>query len=205
MKALKRQRHTEVADLLTDIALQVRSGVAAVSQLLGAPAQTPQSQHEELLALEGRALDLHFALMTHIRSVFLLPLSREDVFSLSQHLNRALEHVVATGDLMLARTQLELDGQSHAQLENLSRQSELTVTAMSRLEDYDHLEEYWIQMQRLTKQVNRTHRRWITATDGAFQPNIALQQNQVAEQMLAASHALRAVSVLCGSIVVRES
>lgn len=205
MIALHRQRHTQSTDLLTEIAQQVRAGAGLLAQLLGTPGGERAAHREELLSLEGRTMDLHFALMTHIRSVFLTPLPREDIYNLSQQLNRTMEHVTAAGDFILTRHHLQLPPQSHAQLETLSRQVDLTTTAMSRLEDFNHLEDYWAQMQRLSKQANRTHREWVTSTDSAFQPNIALQQSDLAKEILAAVHAQRAVAVICGSIIVRES
>ncbi|WP_258934520.1 hypothetical protein [Nesterenkonia pannonica] len=42
-------------------------------------------------------MDKHLALMTQIRSVFLTPIPREDVYSISAYLNRAMEHLMAVG------------------------------------------------------------------------------------------------------------
>lgn len=205
MIALNRQRQRSETNLLTNIAREVRSGAELLGQLLGASAAERDSHREKLLGLEGRVMDLHFNLMTQIRSVFLTPLPRQDIYSLSQQLNRTMEHVVGTGDLLLRRTSLQLPAEAAEMLESLSRQAELTDLAMRRLDDFDHLEGYWLQLQRLTKQANRTHRNWVTSTDSAFQPNIALQQVQLADQILAAVHSQRRVAVICGSIIVRES
>ena len=198
-------RHAQSTDLLTNSAQEVRAGVGLLAQLLGAEAGERTSHREELLGLEGRVLDLHFTLMTHIRSVFLTPLPREDIYALSQQLNRTVEHVVAAGDLILARQNLVLPEASFDQLETLHRQVELTAAAMGRLEDFDYLENYWEMMQRLAKQANRTHRAWLTATDSTFQPNIALQQSELSGEILRAVHAQREIAVICGSIIVRES
>lgn len=205
MIARRGQRHSQTVELLTDLGREVRTATNLLSQLLGMPARDRRPLREELIGLEGAAMDLHFNLMTHIRSVFLTPLPREDIYALSRLLNRALEHVVAAGDLIIARENLTLPRQSSDQLEILGRQADLTVDALARLEDFDFLEEYWIQVQRLTKQANRTHREWITSTDSAFQPNIALQQAQIATAMLQAVESLRKVSTTAGSIIVRES
>lgn len=205
MIALNRQRRHNQANLLTDIAQEVRSGVGLLGQLLGVSATERASQRQKLLGLEGRVMDLHFNLMTQIRSVFLTPLPREDIYAISQQMNRTMEYVVGAGDLLLQRTTLQLPAQAAEMVESLGRQTELTDIAMRRLDDFDHLEGYWKQLQRLTKQANRTHREWVTSADSAFQPNIALQQSQLADQILAAVHAQRGVATICGSIMVRES
>ena len=205
MSPRRGQRQSRATELLTDITTELRSGVGILSQLLGAPDRERAALREKLLGLEGASMDVHFNLMTHIRSVFLTPLPRQDIYMLSQQLNRTMEHVVASGDLIVARTHLKLAPQSHDQIETLGSQVDLTAAAMARLEDFDHLEDYWIQMQRLAKQANRTHRDWVTSTDGAFQPNIALQQSEIATAILSAAEAQRAVATTVGSIIVRES
>lgn len=202
---IARRGRSQAAELLTKIAREVRSGVQLLGQLLGTPESERAALRDELLALEGNAMDLHFNLMTHMRSVFLTPLPRQDIYTLSQQLNRTMEHVVAAGDFLLVREHLKLAPQSSEQVETLTRQVDLTIGALSRLDDFDQLEDYWIQMQRLAKQGNRTHREWIISTDGAFQPNIALQQTQVAEALLSAVEAQRTVAITAGSIIVRES
>lgn len=200
-----RRGRSQAAELLTNTAREVRSGVQLLAQLLGAPEAERGALREELLTLEGNAMNLHFNVMTHMRSVFLTPLPRQDIYSLSQQLNRTMEHVVAAGDFLISRNRLKLSPQSSEQVETLTRQVDLTIGALSRLDDFDQLEDFWIQMQRLAKQANRTHREWIISTDGAFQPNIALQQTQVAEALLSAVEAQRTVAITAGSIIVRES
>lgn len=206
MIALSRARHDGPASLLAEIADELRSGAGLLSELLGTAPSERQSHREDLLSLEGRAMDKHLALMTQIRSVFLTPIPREDIYAISSGLNRAMEHLVSVGDLLISRSGLGLPEQAHQQLEILTRQVELTAAALRRLEDLDHLEEYWSQTQRLTKQANRGHREWFTSTDGTLQPGIALQHAEIAAEILAAVHALRDdVATVCGSIVVRES
>lgn len=200
-----RRGRSQAAELLTNTAREVRSGVQLLAQLLGLPEAEREALREELLTLEGNAMNLHFNVMTHMRSVFLTPLPRQDIYSLSQQLNRTMEHVVAAGDFLISRNRLKLSPQSSEQVETLTRQVDLTIGALSRLDDFDQLEDFWIQMQRLAKQANRTHREWIISTDGAFQPNIALQQTQVAEALLSAAEAQRTVAITAGSIIVRES
>lgn len=200
-----RRGRSQAAELLTNTAREVRSGVQLLAQLLGLPEAEREALREELLTLEGNAMNLHFNVMTHMRSVFLTPLPRQDIYSLSQQLNRTMEHVVAAGDFLISRNHLKLSPQSSEQVETLTRQVDLTIGALSRLDDFDQLEDFWIQMQRLAKQANRTHREWIISTDGAFQPNIALQQTQVAEALLSAAEAQRTVAITAGSIIVRES
>lgn len=198
-------RRSETVELLASIAQEVSSGVDLLGQLLGTPTGQRQQLQQELNTLEGAALDHHFRLLTNIRTVFLTPLPREDIHALSQQLNRTLEHVVAAGDLIVARGRLSLPRHSADLLETLGMQTDLTVSALARIEDIGNLEEYTIRINRLTKQANRTYRRWVTSTDGAFQPNIAMQQEQIATAMLQAVESLREVATIVGSIIVRES
>ncbi|HIX00388.1 MAG TPA: hypothetical protein H9871_09610 [Candidatus Nesterenkonia stercoripullorum] len=205
MSARRAPRHSAAAGHLREISQQLRTGVSLLSQLLGTPEKSGQDIGEELQALDVSTMNLHFALMTHIRSVFLTPLPREDIYMMSQQLNRTMEHIVAAGDLLIARNHLKLPTYSWTIVETLSRQIDLTMEALSRLDELDHLEEYWIQVQRLAKQANHAYRDWLTSTDDSFQPNIALQQTHVAQAMLAAVEAQRTLAITAGAILVRES
>ncbi|WP_010525319.1 DUF47 domain-containing protein [Nesterenkonia sp. F] len=205
MTARRTPGRSQVVDLLVEIARELRHGINLLSEVIGTPETERESLHQDLVGLEGTTMDLHARLMTSIRSVFLTPLPREDIYALSQMLNRSLEHVVSVGDLFIARGQQRLTRHTSDQLEILGRQADLTVEAMARLDDFDFLEEYWGQIQRLTKQAQRTHRAWLTASDGAFQPNLAHQQTQLSVTMMMAVESLREVATAAGSIIVRES
>ena len=50
---------------------------------------------------EAKSAELHFALLTHMRTSFLNPLPREDMYTLSRFLNEAMEKLDAAAELVL--------------------------------------------------------------------------------------------------------
>ena len=110
---------------------------------------------------EAKSAELHFALLTHMRTSFVNPLPREDMYALSRYLNEAMEKLDAAAELVALYKLDRLPKRAADQLEIISRQAELTVDAMRRLNNLDDLEDYWIEILRLAKRAERTHRVWV--------------------------------------------
>ena len=86
--------------LLAQMASVIVAGTGTLSEILGAPASEHERLAEELHEHESKSLDLHFALLTHMRTSFVNPLPREDMYTLSRHLTEAMEKLDAAGDLV---------------------------------------------------------------------------------------------------------
>ena len=110
---------------------------------------------------EAKSAELHFALLTHMRTSFVNPLPREDMYALSRYLNEAMEKLDAAAELVSLYKLDRLPKRAADQLEIISRQAELTVEAMRQLNNLDDLEDYWIEILRLAKRAERTHRVWV--------------------------------------------
>ena len=110
---------------------------------------------------EAKSAELHFALLTHMRTSFVNPLPREDMYALSRYLNEAMEKLDAAAELVSLYKLERLPRRAADQLEIISRQAELTVDAMRKLNNLDDLEDYWIEILRLAKRAERTHRVWV--------------------------------------------
>src|SRR3954451_17057627 len=83
------------------------------------------------------------------------------MYALSRYLNEALEKLDAAAELVSLYKLERLPKRAADQLEIISRQAELTVDAMRRLNNLDDLEDYWIEILRLAKRAVRTHRVWV--------------------------------------------
>ena len=62
------------------------AGVKTLSEILGAPADDDDKLSEELHDRDGNVSRLRFALLTTLRTSFVNPLPREDMFQLSLYL-----------------------------------------------------------------------------------------------------------------------
>lgn len=187
------------------MAAEILAGVQTLSQLLGSPVDDHEELGEAMHLHESRVLDLHFAVMTHLRTSFLNPLPREDIYVLSLHLVETIKSLDGAVELILLNKLHHFSARASEQLDIIGRQAELTRAAMLRLESLDELEEYWIDMNRLTARAERTHRVWTAELLGNLKPAPYLRQRDVADQLGAAIQELRRLSAYVGRILVRES
>ena len=94
---------------------------------------------------------------------------------------------------------------SSEQLEVIARQAELTVNAMRSLDDLDGLEDYWLEMLRLAKRAERTHRAYLAELLGDNQPANYTRYRDFADHLVAITKDFRLLATRVGSIIVKES
>lgn len=191
--------------LLSDMAQQLVLGVRTMSGILGAATRDYELLAEELHQHEANSTDLHFALLTSMRSSFVNPLPREDLYALSRLLNEAIEKLDGAAELISLYQLSKLSRRATEQLEVITRQAELTATAMTRLNSMDELEEYWIEILRLAKRAERTHRIWCSELLNDHKPLVYARHRDVANQLVDVTKDIRKVATHVGSILVKES
>ncbi|MDJ0320754.1 nuclease PIN [Pseudarthrobacter sp. PS3-L1] len=191
--------------LLSQMAHQIVLAGQTMAELLGVPASEHIKLVDTIHGLEAKSNDLHFALLTHMRTSFVNPLPREDMYALSRYLNEAIEKLDAAADLVALYKLERLPKRAADQLEIISRQAELTVDAMRRLDNLDDLEDYWIEVLRLAKRAERTHRVWIADMLNDMKPTPFARNREVANQLIEVSRDMRRVATQVGSIIVKES
>jgi uncharacterized protein Yka (UPF0111/DUF47 family) len=192
-------------DILARMAQEVVAAVQALSELLGAAPEDYAELAARVHAHESAAAELQFSLLTQLRSSFIPPLPREDLFALSRFLHEATEKLDAAADLMSLYSLERLPPRASEQLEVLVRQAELTVSAMHGLHNLDGLEDYWIEVLRLARRAERTHRVFVAELLAGHKPLPALRHVQVAEQLVAGTRDMRRVASQVGSIIIQES
>lgn len=192
-------------NLLSQMAQQVTMATATLAEILGVPAAEHAKLVEDMHNHEAKAAELQFALLTHMRSSFVNPLPREDMYSLSRWLIEAMEKLDAAAELVALYKLDRLPKRAADQLEIISRQAELTVNAMRRLDNLDDLEDYWIEILRLTKRAERTHRVWVADMIADMKWAQYSRNRDVANQLLEVTKDMRRLATQVGSIIVKES
>ncbi|MFC0582334.1 DUF47 domain-containing protein [Micrococcoides hystricis] len=196
---------TRGPQLLTEMAEQLKVAVNHLVQMLGVESKDREELSASISRAESESSDLFYALMTHMRSAFVTTLPREDLYRIARSIYECTENVVATADMVRITNSKHLPRQAIEQLEILTRQVDLTVGAMNRLDDFNYLEDYWVQTLRMCKRADRAHRAWIADLSADYKPNTYIRQWDIANYLDAAVSDMRALATHIGVVLVKES
>lgn len=192
-------------DLLSEMASQVVLGVQTLSEVLGASKDDLERLAEQMHQHEAKSTDLLYALMTSMRTSFINPLPREDMYALSRYLNEAMEKLDGAAELIALYQLDRLSSRASEQLEVIGRQAELTTKAMQRLGELDDLEDYWLDVLRLAKRAERTHRSYVFELLKEHKAIPYARRRDVANQLVEVTKDMRRVATHVGTIIVKES
>ncbi|MHA7305736.1 DUF47 domain-containing protein [Arthrobacter sp. TMN-49] len=183
----------------------ILSATHTLAELLGADRADFASLTESLRQQEAASTADFATLLTTMRTSFINPLPREDLYSLAQLLNETSEILTGAAEVVDLYALDRVPTRVSDQLEILSRQAELTATAMRSLNDLDSLEDYWLEVLRLAKRADHTHRVLVSELLASHSPTTFAKYKTLADQFASASRQMRTVATQVGSIIVKES
>ena len=192
-------------EMLADMAALFRDGVTTLSECLGAPAGQYEQLAEDLHRKDARISELHFGMLSHVRTSFITPLPREDLCQISRCLVEGFERLDCAAELMALNQVKRLSGRASEQLEVIGRMSDLTTSAMGRLSSLSDLDEYCMDMLQLARRAERTHRKWISEDLRNLKPATYVTHRDVADELIHATRELRRISTHVAQILVKES
>lgn len=190
---------------LASMSEHILAGTQTLAELLGAGREDFATLTESLRRHEAASTADFATLLTNMRTSFINPLPREDLYALGQLLNETSEMLTGAGEVIELYTLERIPTRVSDQLEILSRQAELTAAAMKALNDLDGLEDYWLEVLRLSKRADHTHRVIVADLLEAHSPISFAKYSSLAGQFAAASRQMRMVATQVGSIIVKES
>ncbi len=190
---------------LAHMSEQILAGTHTLAEMLGAGRNDFSGLAEALRQHEAASTADFATLLTGMRTSFVNPLPREDLYALGQLLNETSEILSGAGEIIELYTLDRNPNRVSDQLEILSRQSELTIGAMKSLNDLDSLEDYWLEVLRLAKRADHTHRVVLAELLDAHSPTTFAKYKALTDQFAAASRQMRAIATQVGSIIVKES
>ncbi len=187
------------------MAEQIEAGTHSLAELLGAGRGDFAALTETLRQQEAASTADFATLLTGMRTSFINPLPREDLYALGQLLNETSEMLAGAGEVIELYALDRSPNRVSDQLEILSRQAELTTAAMKSLNDLDSLEDYWLEVLRLAKRADHTHRVLVAELLDGHSPTTFSKYKMLADQFAAASRQMRSIATQVGSIIVKES
>lgn len=190
---------------LGDLAEAMDEAVDLLSQLMGADRSAAEQLDTRLGAVEASASSTHMAMMTSLRSAFVTPLPRKDLYEISSLLNVVVGHLCNVGFVIRASQQYRLNTDAMELLEVLGQQARLVRRAMHQLRDFDDLEETWIEMSRLARRSERMVTSWIMEEVEESMPRTYHARREVAHAVEKTLTVLRQMIMHLGGVLVRES
>lgn len=192
-------------DLFTESAEHLVHGANLLATTLD-----PQSDHaaiaEQMREAEHRADETTHKIIRTVNSTFVTPFDREDIYRLASNLDDVMDDMDECVDLMSLYGVDEMPKQFADQVDVLQRAAQLTAEAMPRLRTMTDLEEYWIEINRLENQGDRSYRRILAELfGGKYKALQVLKIKDIVGALESSIDALESVANTVEQIVVKES
>ncbi|MBA2418864.1 MAG: DUF47 domain-containing protein [Nocardioidaceae bacterium] len=192
-------------DLFAEAAAHLVDGAALLAEMLDVSADRA-SIGEKMREAEHQADETTHAIIKRVNSTFVTPFDREDIYRLASNLDDVMDFMEETVDLIGLYEVGELPAEVATQVEVLQRATALTADAMPRLRTMKNLEEYWIEINRLENQGDRSYRRIVAKLfGGSYKSLEVLKLKDIVDSLEHAIDALESVANTVEQIAVKES
>lgn len=161
---------------------------------------------QRVLDTEHEGDEITHQIVRELNSTFVTPFDREDIHHLASSLDDVLDYIEAAADyLLLHRIEKPLP-QMIVLAEILSRASQETCTAMPKLRKMKGLQGYWVEINRLENEGDRSYRRTIAELfSGDYKAMDVLKYKDITEEIEQAIDCLEDVANTIESISVKQS
>ena len=196
---------TTFYELFTEMANHLVLGADLLAQMLD-PATDKGSLGEQMREAEHQADETTHKIIKRANSTFITPFDREDIYRLASSLDDVMDFMEETVDLVGLYELGDLPADFAPQVEVLQRATQLTAEAMPRLRTMKDLDEYWIEINRLENQGDRSYRRIVANLfSGNYKSLEVLKRKDVVDSLEHAIDALESVANTVEQIAVKES
>jgi predicted phosphate transport protein (TIGR00153 family) len=196
---------TSFYDLFTEMANHLVDGANLLAQMLD-PSTDKALIGEQMREAEHQADETTHKIVKRANSTFITPFDREDIYRLASSLDDVMDFMEETVDLVGLYELGDLPADFAPQVEVLQRATQLTAEAMPRLRTMKDLDEYWIEINRLENQGDRSYRRIVAHLFGGTYKSLeVLKRKDVVDSLEHAIDALESVANTVEQIAVKES
>ena len=192
--------------MFSDAAAHLVVGAGLLSELLAADPAGRPAIAERMRDAEHEADETTHLIMQTVNSTFITPFDREDIYALASQLDDVMDAMDAAVDMIVLYKIDELPPEFSDQVRVLARAAELTAEAMPRLRTMRNLADYWIEINRLENEADRTHRRFLAQLFGGdYKAMTVMKLKDVAEALEEAADGFEKVSHTVETIAVKDS
>jgi len=199
-------RDTSFFDLLAASAAHLVTGANLLAELLGADRPARKALAKKINEVEHLADEATHTIMRRLNQTFVTPFDRDDIYGLASALDDCMDYMEEAADLIVLYKLEELPVRVSDQVQVLQRAAELTAEAMPRLRSMDSLSEYWVEVNRLENQADKSHRKLLAQMfDEITDPIQLMKLKEVVEKLEDAADAFEKVANMVETIALKES
>jgi len=199
-------RDTTFFDLFAASAQHLVTGANLLSEMLGATPEARKEINKRISEAEHLADEATHQIMRRLNQTFVTPFDRDDIYMLASTLDDCMDFMDEAADLMVLYKVGELPARVADQVQVLQRAAELTAEAMPRLRSMDALSEYWVEVNRLENQADKSYRKLLAQMfDEIADPIELLKLKEIVEKLEEAADAFEKVANAVETIAVKES
>ena len=200
-----RPADTSFYDLFSEQANYLVVGARLLAEMLGEGSDR-EGTAKRMREAEHDCDESTHSIVRRVNSTFVTPFDREDIYALSAGLDDVMDFMEEAVDLIVLYGVHTLPADTAEQVEVLQRMADLTADAMPRLRTMKDLEEYWIEVNRLENQGDKTYRRILSELfNGRYEALDVLRLKGVVDSLEAAIDAFETVANTVEQIAVKES
>jgi len=197
-------REESFFDLFEEMATKVQEGADQFLNLL--------EDYTDLDSKAGRVMDIEHEgdeltheVMRRLNTTFVTPFDREDIYRLASSLDDVLDHIEAAADLLQLHKIAEPLPQMTRLAQTLAQAARKTAVAMPKLREMKYMDEYWVEINRLENEGDRSYRRTIAELfSGDYKAMDVLKWKDIIEEIEGAIDRLEDVANTVESIVLKQ-
>jgi len=199
-------RDTVFFDLLTESAQHLVVGANLLRDLIPAERSARKAIFQRINEAEHQADEVTHSIMRRLNQTFVTPFDRDDIYMLASGLDDCIDFMEEAADLIVLYKVGELPPRVTDQVEVLQRAAELTAAAMPRLRGMKDLAEYWVEINRLENQADKSYRKLLVQLFEDVSDVIQLMKlREVVERLENAADAFERVANIVETIALKES
>ena len=210
MRLSIKPRDNSFFDLLTAQAKHLPVGTDLLAQVVGSVNGERAALADRMRDVEHEADEAAHAILRRVNETFVTPFDRDDIYALAGALDDCMDYMEEAADLVVLYNVGDLPPAMVTQVGVLQRCAELTAESMPLLRTMKGLDAFWVEINRLENEGDRTHRGLLRdifsgATPAGLDPLEVMKLKEIADLLERAVDAFEKVANVVETIAIKEA